>query len=94
MCKTVKLSTGSVEIPLTEVNWTKKESQILTSDVEPNTTYYYFHAMNYFYLAPKLSQWFDDIDAEYRIYFDHLLNTWILEIYDIAVAVLYKLTFP
>lgn len=92
MCVYLKQPSGSVLVPLKNVNWQRRDSHVYYSSEEPRCKYYY-DSMHYYYLHPTLLKWFTEHDVEYRLFWCHNMKEWLIEIFDASMSVLFKLTF-
>ncbi len=92
MCIYTKMKTGSVLVPLKNVSWNNQLSDIFCSNNEPDC-YSYLHSMHYYSLNPVFDLWFKENNGGYALFWSDVSSSWFLEIYDIAISVLFKLTF-
>src|SRR5271168_1047715 len=93
MCAFLKKESGTILVPLKNVSWNNEISDILCSNNEPDCGYSYPLLMHYYYLNPIFDQWFQENGGEYGLFWCDTSSSWFLEIFDIHLSVLFKLSF-
>jgi hypothetical protein len=70
-----------------------KDSPLHVSTSEPNCPEFYRSESVYFHLNPTIQDWFNNYNSPYSIDYNLDSRQWILEIFDVDVAILYKITY-
>jgi len=92
MCVYTKQKSGTVLVPLEKVSLYRKDSQVWYSSEEPDC-YYYYDSMHYYFLHPTLADWFVENNGTYKLYYCVITGKWVIEIDDLSLSILFKLTF-